>query len=168
MKKTGIFYGSGSGNTEQVAEKLAKKLNINKEDVYNIGETPIDKMTEYDYLLVGSSTWGFGEIQDDWNLSKLESLDLSGKKVAVFGTGDSSSYSDTFCDAMGQLAEAAGKAGAVLVGNHVDISDYSFDSSVSEKGGSFCGLPIDEDNEPDKTDARIERWVEQLNKEFGV
>lgn len=168
MKKIGVFYGSDSGNTQQVAEEIAKNLNINKEDVYDIGRSQLEKLLDYECLLLGSSTWGLGDMQDDWDISKLEKLDLSGKCVAVFGTGDSSSYSDTFCDAIGQLADAVQKAGATLVGNNVDTSDYSFDSSVAEKGGSFCGLAIDEDNESDKTDTRIKSWIEQLKQDFDI
>ena len=31
--------------------------------------------------------------------------------------------------------------------------------------GKFCGLPLDEDNEDDKTEGRIKAWVEQLKGE---
>lgn len=168
MKRIGLFYGSSSGNTQRVAEEIAKSLDINKEDVYDIGRNQLEKILDYEYLLLGSSTWGLGDIQDDWDISKLEKLDLNGKNIAVFGTGDSSSYSDTFCDAIGQLADAVQKAGAVLVGNNVDISGYSFDSSASEKDGHFCGLAIDEDNESDKTETRIKSWVIQLKQDFNM
>ncbi len=168
MKKIGIFYGSSSGNTQTIAEQIAKSLGVDKEDVYDIGKTSIDKISCYDCLLLGSSTWGFGDIQDDWDLSKLEKLNLRGKKAAIFGTGDSSSYPDTFCDAIGQLAESVEKAGALLVGNKVDSSDYSFDSSVSENNGFFCGLAIDEVNEPEKTDSRITEWTKQLHLDFEL
>lgn len=168
MKKIGIFYGSSSGNTQTIAEQIAKSLGVAKDDVYDIGKTSIDKISCYDCLLLGSSTWGLGDVQDDWDLSKLGKLNLSGKKVALFGTGDSSSYSDTFCDALGQLAKAVEKAGALLVGNKVDGSDYSFDSSVSESDGFFCGLAIDEDNEPEKTDTRITEWTKQLHLDFEL
>lgn len=168
MRKIGIFYGSNSGNTQAVAEQIAENLDIAKEEIHDIANTRMDKMSHYDCLLLGSSTWGFGDIQDDWDLSGLERLDLSGKKVALFGTGDSSSYSETFCDALGQLAEAVEKAGALLVGNKVDSSNYCFDSSVSEKDGFFCGLAIDEDNEPEKTNARIAEWTKQLHLDFEL
>ena len=168
MKRIGLFYGSSSGNTQRIAEEIAKNLDINKEDVYDIGRSQLEKILDYEYLLLGSSTWGLGDIQDDWDISKLEKLNLNGKNIAVFGTGDSSSYSDTFCDAIGQLADAVQKAGAVLVGNNVDISGYSFDSSASEKDGYFWGLAIDEDNESDKTETRIKSWVIQLKQDFNM
>ena len=123
----------------------------------------------YDVLILGSSTWGAGDLQDDWYgvIDKLSAMDLSGKKVALFGTGDSSSYSDTFCDAIGQIAEAAEKARAQLIGNHVDASEYSYDESIACHDGEFIGLPIDEDNESSLTDARVSKWVQQLMSEIA-
>lgn len=164
MAKIGIFYGSSSGNTQQVAEKIAELLNVGKSDLFDIASTSINKIAEYDSILIGSSTWGIGDVQDDWNPSALGKIDLSGKKIAVFGTGDSSSYPDSFCDAIGILAESAQKAGATLIGNQVDTSDYSYDSSNAEVGGFFCGLPLDEDNEPEKTDDRIDQWIRTLKE----
>ena len=46
----------------------------------------------------------------------LTSLDLSGKKVAFFGCGDSSSYGDYWCDSMGELHECFGSTGATVIG----------------------------------------------------
>lgn len=168
MKKIGVFYGSNSGNTQHIAEILAKELIINKEHVYDVAKEPIEKILDYEILLLGSSTWGYGDVQDDWDLTKLEALNLSGKHVAVFGVGDSSSYPDTFCDAMGQLAEAAQKAGAILIGKKVDAAEYSFDSSLSEHDGLFCGLAIDEDNESDQTELRIKNWIKQLKQSIDL
>ena len=35
-------------------------------DVHNVGETQADAVAPYDVLLLGTSTWGDGELQDDW------------------------------------------------------------------------------------------------------
>ncbi len=167
MSKKAIFYGSSSGNTQTVAGLIAKGLGIDKNNIIDIADIKPEQLLGYDVLILGSSTWGIGDLQDDWDsfIAKLEKLDLSGKKVAVFGTGDSSSYSDTFCDAVGIIAEAAEKAGATLIGNKTDTSGYSFDDSRAVKNGFFCGLPLDEDNESGKTNERINRWIEQLKQE---
>lgn len=164
MKKIGIFYGSSTGNTQTVAQKIAEKLNVAKADIFDIANTPVNKMNEYDFVFIGSSTWGMGDLQDDWDGTDLSKADLNGKTVAVFGTGDSASYPDSFCDAIGVLAELAVKAGATLAGNKVETSDYTYDASVAEVNGLFCGLPIDEDNESDKTDERVSQWIETLNE----
>lgn len=169
MEKIGIFFGSTTGNTEEVARLIGGKLGVDNNDIMDISSASPELFLDYDVLILGSSTWGAGDLQDDWYgvIDKLSSMNLSDKKVAVFGTGDSSSYSDTFCDAIGQIAEAAEKANALLIGNHVDASEYSYDESIACRNGEFCGLPIDEDNESSLTDARVSKWVEQLKSEVA-
>ena len=167
MSKKGIFYGSSSGNTKSAAFLIAQALDIDTSDVIDVAQADVTQMLGYDSLLLGSSTWGYGDLQDDWDgfLSKFEKLDLSGKKIAIVGTGDSSSYPETFCDSIGILAESTIATGATLIGTGVDSSDYIYDSSRAIMDDAFCGLPLDDDNESDKTDSRIAAWVEQLKSE---
>ncbi|MDR0508116.1 MAG: flavodoxin [Dysgonamonadaceae bacterium] len=167
MSKIGIFYGSSGGNTEGVAKNIAKKLGIEANDVYDVCNAKADDLSAYDVLLFGSSTWGLGDLQDDWEgfIKTVASADLSGKKVALFGCGDSSSYCDTFCDAIGKIYQAV-KDKATVVG-FTDTAGYSFDSSESVVNGQFAGLPIDEDNESNLTESRIEAWIAQLKKELA-
>ena len=54
-----------------------------------------------DSIIVGAPTWNTDEEEersgtewDTWLYSSLPKLDLSGKKVAVFGVGDQQSYTD--------------------------------------------------------------------------
>ena len=63
---TGIFYGSTTGTTEAVAEDIAKQLGVASADVHNVADASADEADKYDLLVVGSSTWGCGELQDDW------------------------------------------------------------------------------------------------------
>ena len=142
--KIGIFYGSTTGVTEAVAERIAKKLGVASADVHNVGSATAADAVGYDALLLGSSTWGAGELQDDWYdfLDQLKCQDLTGKKVALFGCGDSSSFSDTFCSAMGEIHDG-----------------------LAATGCTFVGLALDEVNEDDKTDGRIDAWAAQLKNE---
>ncbi len=162
MSKAIVVYGSTTGTTEDIAGRIAKALGT---DAINVSDFNNDVIAANDLLVLGSSTWGCGELQDDWysGVDLLKSANLSGKKVAVFGCGDSASYSDTFCDAMSIIADAAAQAGATLVGS-VSTDGYTFDASASAKDGMFVGLAIDEMNESDKTDARIAAWVASLEK----
>lgn len=162
MKKIGIFYGSDTGSTEEIAKVLGKKLEVT--DIFDVAKADAAQLSNYDVLFLGSSTQGYGDLQDDWDsfIDKLKGADLKGKKVAIFGLGDSSSYSDTFCDAMGTIAEAAKAAGAELIGDKVDPSGYSFDESTSVIDGAFCGLALDEDNESDQTEDRLNNWLSQI------
>ena len=168
MEKIGIFYGTSTGNTEYVAKQLADKLNLSPSALFDISQVDGGQINQFDLLIFGSSTLGYGDLQDDWYdfIEEVKRTDLSGKKVAVFGLGDSSSYPDTFCDAIGLIATVAQKAGATLIGNQVNTSDYLFDDSISVVNDVFCGLPLDEDNEPDRTEERIEKWVNQLQSAF--
>lgn len=161
MKKTAIFYGSTSGNCEGIANKIAEALGVN--DVFSASELDASKIAEYDNLFFGSSTWGSGDLQDEWydGIEVIKSSDLSGKTVAVFGCGDSYGFSTTYCNAMGTLYEAAKSAGATVIGE-VSTDGYSFDESTAVVDGQFVGLAIDEDNESDKTDSRIATWVEKI------
>jgi flavodoxin I len=170
MKSVGIFYGSSTGNTQSAAEIIAKELGVEKSDVFDVGNVDTEKLSGYSVLFFGSSTWGIGELQDDWDgfITKLEKQDLSGKKVAVFGTGDSSSYPDSFCDAIGIIVKAAEKTGAQIIGKGVNAKGYDFDESQAIVDGVFCGLPLDLDNEDDQTESRISQWLEQIKNEAGL
>ena len=47
----------------------------------------------------------------------------------------------------------------------MDAGGYEFEESKSCKGGKFCGLPLDEDNEPDQSEDRVNAWIAQIKKE---
>lgn len=55
-------------------------------------------------------------------------LDLTSKKVAVFGLGDSLSYSDYFCDAMEEIYTLFKGTGATMVG-HWPAEGYQHEDS---------------------------------------
>ena len=82
---TGIFYGSTTGTTEAVAEDIAKQLGVASADVHNVADASADEADKYDLLVVGSSTWGCGELQDDWYsfLDALKAKDLTGRKAGA-------------------------------------------------------------------------------------
>jgi flavodoxin I len=161
MGKTIVVYGSSTGTCEAIAGKIAEKLGV---EAINVSDLTPDVIAENDNLLIGTSTWGAGELQDDWydGVDTLKGADLSGKVVAVFGCGDSASYSDTFCGAMKELYDAAKAGGATVVGE-VDIDGYTFDDSDAVVDNKFVGLALDDINEDDKTDGRIDAWLEQIN-----
>lgn len=107
-------------------------------------------------------------MQDDWydGIKVLKNANLSGKIIALFGCGDSESYSDTFCDGMGILFEDLKDSGCTFVGAVPD-SDYTYASSVAAAGGKFVGLALDDVNESDRTDARVSAWTEMLKADLA-
>lgn len=66
MKKIGIFYGSSTGTTESVAHTIAQKLGVASNDVHDASKLTGEMVKEYDVLVLGTSTWGCGELQDEW------------------------------------------------------------------------------------------------------
>lgn len=175
---TGVFFSTTTGNTEEVAGNVAEGLGA--DEPVEIGEVDdLSSLLEFDNLIVGAPTWNTGA--DDsrsgtsWDdvLEELSGMDFSGKKVAVFGCGDSSSYSDYFCDAMEEIHSTFSGAGATMIGN-ISTDGYEFESSKSCVGGpqsseeasEMIGLAIDVENQDDLTEERVAAWVEKLNGEF--
>ncbi|MCC5930698.1 MAG: flavodoxin [Cyclobacteriaceae bacterium] len=167
MAKIGIFYGSTEGNTERIAEMIQELFGADKADVYNVDSATAEDMQGYEVLLFGASTWEIGELQEDWEpfMDVLDDVDFTGKKVGFFGCGDADGYPDTFIDALGIIYEKIENSGAAFIGK-VPTDDFVFDASRAVIDGVFIGLPIDEDNEPDKTDTRVKNWVAQLKTEI--
>lgn len=161
MAKIGIYYGSTTGTCEDIANRIAKK--IEGSEIVNASELSADNVAKYDVLLLGTSTWGAGELQDDWfdACDKLKAMDLSGKTVALFCVGDCEMYSDTFCGALAPLYDSVKNTGAKIVGA-VSDGDYNYAASEGVVNGSFLGLALDESNEAEKTDARIDKWIASL------
>lgn len=165
MNKTLIIYGSSTGTCEDLASRIAEKLGV--EDVIDVAKLEAGKVADYQNLILGTSTWGAGELQDDWydGLNTLKAEDLNGKTIALFGCGDSESYGDTFCGGMAELYNGLQDKGAKFVGA-VSTDGYTFDDSESVVDGKFVGLALDEVNESDKTDERIDAWVEAIKPEL--
>lgn len=165
MKKTIIIYGSSTGTCESIAQMIGEKLGV--ADVVAAADITADKVAEYDNLILGSSTWGDGELQDDWYdaINEVKAADLSGKTIAIFGCGDSESYSDTFCDAIGLLYAEVQDSGANLIGA-VSADGYNFSSSNSVVDGVFVGLAIDDVNESDLTEQRVDNWIASIQDEL--
>mgnify|MGYP006316581895 FL=1 len=160
MSKTIVVYGSTTGTCESIAQTLGDQLGA---EVINVSDLTANQLAEADNIVLGTSTWGAGELQDDWydGVNVVKSATLSGKRVALFGCGDSASYSDTFCGGMKELYDAAVAAGATVVGA-VPTDGYTFDDSDAVVDGQFVGLALDDVNEDDKTSERISAWLPAL------
>ncbi len=165
MSKIGIFFGSSSGTTEEIASKIASRLGVATGDVHNVADADAAELANYDVLLLGSSTWGMGDLQDDWEsfLPNAKEQNLAGKKVALFGCGDSSSYSDTFCDALATIKEELSSTGCSFIGT-IPAEGYNFDESRCQEGDQLIGVLLDEVNESGESDERIDIWVDAVKK----
>ncbi|ASQ91018.1 flavodoxin [Prosthecochloris sp. GSB1] len=167
MKTIGLFYGSETGNTESVAAMVAAELGNQNVELHNISETDAETLASYDNLVIGTSTWGYGQLQGDWEtfFPELDGLDLSGKTVALFGLGDQVNYADVFLDAMGSLYEKFKERGAMIIG-HWPTTGYEFSGSTAVVDRDFVGLALDADNQDDLTPHRVTQWVSGISSQF--
>lgn len=156
--KTGIFYGSTTGVTQDIAERVGKLLGA---DVMPAAD--IEKITNYDLAILATSTWGMGDLQDDWfePLDRLKALNLTGKKIALIGVGDQEGFGDTFVDGIAAIYDEIKGKGITLVGK-TSTDGYSFSASRAAEDDEFLGLVIDENNQSSLTDERIAAWVEKI------
>jgi flavodoxin I len=162
MAKIGLFYGSGMGNTERVAQMIKKELG-DAVDLHNIAESFADEIRKYDALIFGTSTWQLGDLEDDWDafFPDLDTIDFKGKKLALFGVGDQRMYGETFCSGLRILYDKVKERGATVVGDW-PTDGYEFEHSAAVEDGHFVGLALDEENQANLTPQRVKRWVEQI------
>jgi len=141
MEKAIIIYGSTMGNTEELSEilegVLADKYEVER---INVLKAKVDMLKEFDLILLGSSTWGSGELQEDFYdfYDELDKVDLSAKKGAAFGTGDESF--PEFCGAVDILEDKLDKLGVTVL-----VEGFKWDGDISSEA-----------------EKQIENWVEDL------
>ncbi len=169
--KVGLFYGSSTCYTEMAAEKIRDILGADLVDLHNIKDVAPRRMEDYPVLILGIPTWDFGEIQEDWDTAwaQLSGLDLSGKIIALYGMGDQLGYGEWFLDALGYLHDALVPTGARFIG-YWPAAGYEFTSAkaLSPDGQHFVGLALDEVNQYDLSDRRLQQWCEQILNEMAV
>ncbi len=168
MTKIGLFYGTQMGNTADIAEKIAQAWGDDTIELHDIANATTADFENYTCLIIGCPTWNIGELQSDWEgfFPDLAGINFTGKKVAYFGPGDQVGYADNFMDAIGILEAEISRLGGKTVG-YWPTTGYEFSESKAVQNGKFVGLALDEDNQPELTDARIQAWVSQVKGEFS-
>jgi flavodoxin I len=169
MTRIGLFYGSTTGSTLKVAEMIQEAFGPEQVQMADVRRAAAEDLKKYDVLILGTSTWHWGGLQDEWAFfaDHLTPEALQGKKVAFFGVGDQKRYPDHFVDGMGLLYDKVKSTGASVVGAW-SRDGYDYQASAAEVDGRLIGLALDEDNEPSSTPSRIQAWVQQLRKELGL
>ena len=172
MNEIGLFYGSTDGHTAEIAERIQCEFaatGLATVVLFDVAEFYLDEMLSFDRLIFGIPTWNTGQLQRDWEavFDEFDTLDFTGKTVALFGLGDQIGYANTFADALFFIAEKCKERGAQLAGPWPTIG-YDYTQSWAEVGDQFIGLVLDEENQPQLTELRIRVWVQQLLVEFGL
>ncbi len=176
MAKVGIFFGTDTGNTRKVAKTIAKQLGDIAGKPENIKNASIDDLLAYDMLILGSPTYGDGELPgltagtstESWEefMPNMVGADFSGKTIALYGLGDQAGYPGNFVDAMGMIYDAFADCGAKFVG-FTSTDGYQFDRSKALLNDQFVGLVLDEDNQKDLSEARLEAWLKQIESSWA-
>lgn len=167
MKKIGIFYGSTTGTTEQVAKEIAADIGVRDADIHDVRTTAPSALGDYDVILIGSSTWGDGDIQDDMQdfIDGAGVVSLAGKYVGVFGCGDDT-MSETFCNAVRKIYDAMKKTGATMIGDF-NTDGYEYEHSDAEENGRAVGLLIDNVNHDNLSPEKIKEWTDEIKRQIS-
>ena len=172
--KIGLFYGSTTCYTEMAAEKIQAAIGKNDQqqmivELHNIKDEPLAHCLDYDLIIFGISTWDYGQLQEDWESSwdDIAQLDLADKIIALFGMGDQIGYTSWFQDALGLLHQQILPLGANIIG-YWPNQGYEFEASkaLTDDNSHFVGLALDEDNQYNDSEQRIEQWCEQILTEI--
>lgn len=161
----GLFYGSTTCYTEMVAEKIQALIGPELVALHNLKDTPLSAMANYDILILGLSTWDFGEIQEDWEAHwpEINQVNLQGKIVALYGMGDQIGYAEWFQDALGMLHNELAAQDIKRIGFWPNTGyDFIASKAVTPDGEWFYGLALDDENQYDLTDQRLQSWIEQI------
>jgi len=174
MNKIGMFFGTETGTTRLIAKKMQKKLGDEFCDKpVNVNRITPDEMLNYDALILGTPSYGIGEIpgkgaagcfEPNWEefLAQMPANpDFSGKRIAFFGLGAQERYADRFCSSLFALVEKFRTWGAEIVGDW-PIAGYTYENSAAEVDGRFIGLIIDQRTQGMLTDERIDTWLAQV------
>ena len=125
MKRILILYASSTGNTEEIACLLQKEINQEefKLTLKNLEMDEMDalQLVDYDGILFGTYTYDDGDLPFETEIfsDQLETIDLSGKVVGVFGSGDTAYY--LFCQAVDVMKEKFKQTSAAVIEHTVKI-----------------------------------------------
>lgn len=172
MNKIGIFFGIDSGTTRLMAKKIAKKLGEDIADKpINVNRIELDDLLRYDALILGTPTYGEGDLpgivtgvkDGSWQefVPKLAGVDMTGKTVALYGLGNQEKYPQRFVDSLYQLYELFSHCGATIIGGW-SVDGYSFEQSKAVVDGRFVGLVIDNISQGLLTESRLDAWLAEV------
>jgi flavodoxin I len=168
MKKKAIIYSFNTRNSAKVAKEIKDAFGNTPIDEINAEDITGEKFLSYDFTILGVPTWFDGELPNYWDefIPELETLDLKGKKIAIFGNGDQEGYPENFVDGIGIMAEIIESLGATIIG-FTPTEGYKFKKSLALRDGKFLGLAIDFENQSNQTSKRIIQWVTELKRELN-
>ncbi|MGP4105676.1 flavodoxin [Virgibacillus sp. L01] len=125
MGKVLMLYASMTGNTELMAEIIAEVVENRGHEVvtktFDLDSIDVEELLEYDGVLVGTYSWDDGELPyeaEDF-YEELDDVDITGKIVGVFGSGDS--FYDSYGGASQMMGERFKEKQANLVAERLIV-----------------------------------------------
>lgn len=165
-----LLYGTQTGTTDDVASRIQQALPELIDEVKCIMDGKVDDFNSTDFLVLGGSTWGDGELTDDWAdfYPLMDHIDFTGKVVALFSLGDQHGYGYNFVSAMKLLYDKVLERGGKIIGDKVSIEDFEYEHSEAVVDDHFVGLAVDEVNQPELTDDRIASWAQSVREQMAA
>jgi flavodoxin I len=134
--KIAIAFATLSGNTEIFSLELQKFL-LSKSynvDLINLDGTNADDLKKYDFVFLGSSTYGDGELNliMDIFFSDAENAkhNCCHTKFAVFSLGDS--IYPNFAEAGQIIEDKITDMGGIIIHPHIKIDGYASTKNIDE------------------------------------
>lgn len=128
-----IVYASMTGNTEEIADIVAKKLEelghtVDTDECTTVDATDFE---DADIAIVASYTYGDGELPDEIVdfYEELADVDLSGKIFGVIGSGDT--FYDYFCKAVDDFEAQFALTGATKGADSVKVDLAAEDDDIA-------------------------------------
>lgn len=130
-----IVYHSAGGNTKALAEAIGSLLP--DAELYRMSEFDLRTLPNYDALIVGTYTWGNGELpaKSAAFYEELEQLPIASLKTGVFGTGETN-YNH-FCGAVDHFRDMLFAKSQLLVTLKIEQMYQDSDLSRLQKFTSF-------------------------------
>ena len=129
MKKVAVVFWSGTGNTEAMADAVAKGAQAAGASVekFTASDFAPSSVADYDAIAFGCPAMGSEQLEDSEFEPMFDSVkgSLSGKLIALFG-----SYGWGDCEWIRNWEEDCKAAGAVLAGDSVTANEAPDDAAV--------------------------------------
>ena len=148
-----LIYATNSGGTYLCSQIIQDILSARGHtvDIKNVRSLDPSLMTSADLIILGSPSWDYegleGQVHEDYRpfMEKAKLVDVSGRRFAVYGLGDSS-YTQ-FCGCAKHLEEFVDAIGGKRVGETLRIDSFYFNQLQNE--------------------GRVRTWAETLSSLLG-
>ena len=163
MAPIGLFYDSETGNTEALVGVISEKFGDGEIESKSVWDESPESFKNYKAMIFATPTVGEGDLPEGWQrlLDQMSEGDLSDLTVGLIALGDQYTYGDEFVNALGDLYDTVKKLGANVVG-FWSTDGYDFEETTSIRDGKFPGLVLDEDNQSEETDGRLDTWLGEV------